>query len=140
MQETRLFPKENLTFVWGSGHVAGIINHPNKNKYWYKTNPNLKDNPQEWEKFKKKHVFYMVAALVTVGEKFGTTKVSGKRSRKRRFSTNRKSPGAYARKNANNRKCYIDMRAHLLLFLLTTLDYSLMKGAETAALEAINYA
>ncbi|MBF9003405.1 class I poly(R)-hydroxyalkanoic acid synthase [Vibrio nitrifigilis] len=37
------------TFVLGeSGHIAGIINHPDKNKYGFYINDNLTENPEEW--------------------------------------------------------------------------------------------
>ncbi|NVP00765.1 class I poly(R)-hydroxyalkanoic acid synthase, partial [Photobacterium damselae subsp. damselae] len=39
----------NKTFVLGaSGHVAGIVNPPNKNKYGYWANDNLDDSADEW--------------------------------------------------------------------------------------------
>ncbi|WP_341664356.1 class I poly(R)-hydroxyalkanoic acid synthase [Vibrio sp.] len=39
----------NKTFVLGeSGHIAGIINHPDKNKYGFWTNESLDDNADEW--------------------------------------------------------------------------------------------
>jgi polyhydroxyalkanoate synthase len=34
----------------GSGHVAGVINHPSKNKYGFLINPHLPDSGQEWLK------------------------------------------------------------------------------------------
>ncbi|WP_104400538.1 class I poly(R)-hydroxyalkanoic acid synthase [Vibrio penaeicida] len=39
----------NKTFVLGeSGHIAGIVNHPDKKKYGYWTNDNLDDTAEEW--------------------------------------------------------------------------------------------
>ncbi|MCK6263640.1 class I poly(R)-hydroxyalkanoic acid synthase [Vibrio sp. ZSDE26] len=39
----------NKTFVLGeSGHIAGIVNHPSKNKYGYWVNDNLDDSAEEW--------------------------------------------------------------------------------------------
>ncbi|CAM3820275.1 class I poly(R)-hydroxyalkanoic acid synthase [Vibrio aquimaris] len=39
----------NKTFVLGeSGHIAGIINHPDKNKYGFWTNESLDENADEW--------------------------------------------------------------------------------------------
>ncbi|ROV58457.1 class I poly(R)-hydroxyalkanoic acid synthase [Vibrio ponticus] len=39
----------NKTFVLGeSGHIAGIVNHPSKNKYGYWVNDNLEDSAEEW--------------------------------------------------------------------------------------------
>ncbi|MCL2914850.1 class I poly(R)-hydroxyalkanoic acid synthase [Shewanella corallii] len=40
----------NKTFVLGeSGHIAGIVNPPAKNKYGYWLNPNLPDSAEEWQ-------------------------------------------------------------------------------------------
>ncbi|MDA0120242.1 class I poly(R)-hydroxyalkanoic acid synthase [Vibrio sp. T11.5] len=39
----------NKTFVLGeSGHIAGIVNHPSKNKYGFWTNDSLDENADEW--------------------------------------------------------------------------------------------
>ncbi|MDN3611758.1 class I poly(R)-hydroxyalkanoic acid synthase [Vibrio ostreicida] len=39
----------NKTFVLGeSGHIAGIVNHPLKNKYGFWTNDNLDEKADEW--------------------------------------------------------------------------------------------
>ncbi|EGU47762.1 polyhydroxyalkanoic acid synthase [Vibrio ichthyoenteri ATCC 700023] len=39
----------NKTFVLGeSGHIAGIVNHPAKNKYGFWTNDSLDENADEW--------------------------------------------------------------------------------------------
>jgi polyhydroxyalkanoate synthase len=43
--------KGPVTFVLsGSGHIAGVINPPESNKYGYWTNNDLPDNPDEWLK------------------------------------------------------------------------------------------
>ncbi|MFA5040845.1 MAG: class I poly(R)-hydroxyalkanoic acid synthase [Bdellovibrionales bacterium] len=45
---TRLY-KGPVTFVLsGSGHIAGVINPPEANKYGYWTNNKIADNPDEW--------------------------------------------------------------------------------------------
>lgn len=39
----------NKVFVLGqSGHIAGIVNHPDKNKYGYWVNDSLEENADEW--------------------------------------------------------------------------------------------
>ncbi len=39
----------NKVFVLGqSGHIAGIVNHPDKNKYGYWINDSLEENADEW--------------------------------------------------------------------------------------------
>jgi polyhydroxyalkanoate synthase len=44
-----LLPKGPVTFVLGgSGHIAGIVNPPHKNKYGYWTNSELPDNHEDW--------------------------------------------------------------------------------------------
>lgn len=39
----------------GSGHIAGIINPPQKNKYHYQINDNLMPNAQAWQDSAQKH-------------------------------------------------------------------------------------
>ncbi|NYS61033.1 class I poly(R)-hydroxyalkanoic acid synthase [Vreelandella salicampi] len=44
-----LLPKGPVTFVLGgSGHIAGIVNPPHKNKYGYWTNSELPDTHEAW--------------------------------------------------------------------------------------------
>ncbi len=39
----------------GSGHIAGVINHPDAKKYQYWTNPNLKGAIEDWTAFASEH-------------------------------------------------------------------------------------
>ncbi len=39
----------------GSGHIAGVINHPDAHKYQYWTNPNLKGGVEDWLAFAHEH-------------------------------------------------------------------------------------
>ncbi|HEX7952289.1 MAG TPA: class I poly(R)-hydroxyalkanoic acid synthase [Burkholderiales bacterium] len=39
----------------GSGHIAGIVNPPAANKYWYWTNDKLRDTADEWLSSAEKH-------------------------------------------------------------------------------------
>ena len=41
--------------VAGSGHIAGVINHPDSKKYQYWTNPNLKGAVEDWFAFAAEH-------------------------------------------------------------------------------------
>ncbi|MDR2646164.1 MAG: alpha/beta fold hydrolase [Holosporaceae bacterium] len=44
----KLFSGSIRFVLGGSGHVAGVINHPGKNKYCYWTNPKNVDTADEW--------------------------------------------------------------------------------------------
>lgn len=41
--------------IAGSGHIAGVINHPTAKKYQYWTNPNLKGALEDWQAFSVEH-------------------------------------------------------------------------------------
>lgn len=45
---THLMSGDVKFVLGGSGHIAGIINPPAKNKYCYWTNPKLADEPEAW--------------------------------------------------------------------------------------------
>lgn len=47
--------KQKIFVLSASGHVAGIVNHPSKNKYTYWVNKKLKDSPNEWFFESKQH-------------------------------------------------------------------------------------
>lgn len=39
----------------GSGHIAGVVNHPNKKKYHYSTNSELPDTVEQWMENAERH-------------------------------------------------------------------------------------
>lgn len=52
---THLFGGEINFIVAGSGHIAGVINHPDANKYQYWTNPDLPESVDEWFEGAQEH-------------------------------------------------------------------------------------
>lgn len=46
---TQLFSGERTFVLGGSGHIAGIVNPPDANKYCYWTNNELPDDPLSWK-------------------------------------------------------------------------------------------
>lgn len=59
----------------GSGHVAGVINPPSKNKYGFWTNPSLSDIAQEWFEAATKHEGSWWPAWHGWVESFGDEKI-----------------------------------------------------------------
>ncbi|MCQ8185264.1 PHA/PHB synthase family protein [Parvularcula maris] len=48
-RSARLFGGDDVTYMLaGSGHIAGVINHPDKKKYHYRINDQLPGSLQEW--------------------------------------------------------------------------------------------
>jgi polyhydroxyalkanoate synthase len=45
----KLFGGEKTYIMAGSGHIAGVINHPDAKKYQYWTNPELPPTLEEWQ-------------------------------------------------------------------------------------------
>jgi poly[(R)-3-hydroxyalkanoate] polymerase subunit PhaC len=52
---TKLFGGEINFMIAGSGHIAGVINHPDAGKYMYWTNPDLPDTVDEWWENAEEH-------------------------------------------------------------------------------------
>jgi polyhydroxyalkanoate synthase len=52
---TQIYSGKIRFVLSASGHVAGVVNHPSKEKYCYWTNDRLPNNPDEWLKEAKEH-------------------------------------------------------------------------------------
>ena len=64
----RLMPAQLMSgparfVLGGSGHIAGIINRPLKNKYHYWTNDRLTEDPADWLQAAQAQRGLMVAGL-----------------------------------------------------------------------------
>lgn len=47
-EATQVYKGKNKFVLSGSGHVAGVVNHPSRNKYSYFTNNETPSSPQAW--------------------------------------------------------------------------------------------
>lgn len=56
-RSARLFGGKVTYVLAGSGHIAGVINHPDKKKYHYRTNSNLPDTVDEWMAHAQQHPY-----------------------------------------------------------------------------------
>ncbi|MEN1728749.1 MAG: class I poly(R)-hydroxyalkanoic acid synthase [Pseudomonadota bacterium] len=45
---SKLYSGDVTFMLAGSGHIAGVVNHPDANKYGYWTNDELPDDPEDW--------------------------------------------------------------------------------------------
>lgn len=52
---TQIYRGKMEFILSGSGHIAGIVNHPDAQKYQYWTNGQLVKNPEDWFKGAKEH-------------------------------------------------------------------------------------
>ncbi|HEX9788887.1 MAG TPA: class I poly(R)-hydroxyalkanoic acid synthase, partial [Candidatus Binatia bacterium] len=54
-RSARLFGGHVTYMLAGSGHIAGVINHPSKHKYHHSTNEGLPATLEEWKKDAVRH-------------------------------------------------------------------------------------
>jgi len=52
----RLLSGDKTFVLGGSGHIAGVVNPPEKNKYYYYTNSSIHKNPDAFLKGAEKHL------------------------------------------------------------------------------------
>ena len=54
-RSAKLFAGDVRYMLAGSGHIAGVINHPDKQKYHYSTNDKLPETLEEWKESAERH-------------------------------------------------------------------------------------
>jgi polyhydroxyalkanoate synthase subunit PhaC len=80
----------------GSGHIAGIVNPPSANKYWYWTNENLRNNADEWLATAAKHDGSWWNDWGRWIAAFGGEKVPARKPGDRELKVIEDAPGTYA--------------------------------------------
>jgi polyhydroxyalkanoate synthase subunit PhaC len=88
-----------LTFVLGgSGHIAGIVNHPSKNKYCYYTNNNVSHDPDTWLKNATEHSGSWWPHWENWLRKYSGKKIAVRRQmKKNKLSVLEDAPGSYVK-------------------------------------------
>jgi polyhydroxyalkanoate synthase len=90
-----------VTFVLaGSGHIAGVINPPARNKYQYWTGPAPKGTYESWLKKAKEHPGSWWPHWQAWIEKLDKRRVPASRPGGKRFKTIEAAPGSYVRVKA----------------------------------------
>ncbi|MGE0251539.1 MAG: PHA/PHB synthase family protein [Dongiaceae bacterium] len=96
---TQLY-KGDVEFVLsGSGHIAGIVNHPDANKYQYWSNSKLAKTPDEWLRGAKETVGSWWPHWQKWVASYGATKVDAKERQpgKGKFKAIENAPGSYVK-------------------------------------------
>jgi len=90
--------KGDIRFVLsGSGHIAGAVNPPSKNKYGYCTNGKLPASPDEWLKNAKEHPGSWWPDWQEWQKKFAGTKVPARIPGGGKLKPIEDAPGSYVR-------------------------------------------
>jgi polyhydroxyalkanoate synthase len=82
----------------GSGHIAGIVNPPNANKYWYWTNAELSENADDWLAKAEKHPGSWWNDWGAWIARFGGEKVPARQPGKGPLAALEDAPGSYAKR------------------------------------------
>ncbi|UCH47469.1 MAG: class I poly(R)-hydroxyalkanoic acid synthase [Betaproteobacteria bacterium] len=92
----KLFKGPVKFVLGGSGHIAGIVNPPKSNKYWYWTNPSLADDADGWlEAAEKNPGSWWNDWLDWIAE-FGGKKVPARKPGDAGLKALEDAPGSYA--------------------------------------------
>ena len=93
----KLFGGPKTYIMAGSGHIAGVINHPAAKKYQYWTNPELPETLEEWQAGATEHAgSWWPDWIDWLGEKSGG-KVKARNPAKGKLKPIEDAPGSYVR-------------------------------------------
>ena len=94
---TKLFRGPVRFVLGGSGHIAGIVNPPSANKYWYWTNEKLRDTADEWLATAQKHPGSWWTDWAQWIAGFGGEKVPARNPGEGGLGVIEDAPGSYAK-------------------------------------------
>jgi polyhydroxyalkanoate synthase len=92
----KLFSGPVKFVLGGSGHIAGIVNPPKSNKYWYWTNPSLDQDAEGWLDTADKHPGSWWSDWLDWIAKFGGKKVPARKPGDSGLKVLEDAPGSYA--------------------------------------------
>jgi polyhydroxyalkanoate synthase len=93
----KLFTAPVRFVLGGSGHIAGIVNPPAANKYFYWTSPRLPDDPEQWLKGASQHPGSWWVDWAGWIAQHGGDKVAERIPGKGRLKAIEDAPGAYVK-------------------------------------------
>ncbi|MDB5477629.1 MAG: class poly(R)-hydroxyalkanoic acid synthase [Alphaproteobacteria bacterium] len=84
----------------GSGHIAGVVNHPGKNKYHYWVNDKLPATPEEWLHETPRHEGSWWVHWAKWMARYGGAKVAARIPGKGKLKAIEDAPGSYVKVRA----------------------------------------
>jgi polyhydroxyalkanoate synthase len=93
---TKIFKKVKFVLS-GSGHVAGVVNHPSKGKYCYWENDELASNPQDWFAATNQVAGSWWPNWHDWQKQFAGKMITAKRPEKGKLKAKEAAPGSYVR-------------------------------------------
>ncbi|WP_119458849.1 class I poly(R)-hydroxyalkanoic acid synthase [Rhodospirillaceae bacterium SYSU D60014] len=97
---TQLYSGPVRFVLAGSGHIAGIVNPPEAEKYQYWTNDELPESPESWLKTATPHPGSWWPEWATWIARFGGGKVSARRPGDGKLAVIEDAPGSYVKVRA----------------------------------------
>ncbi|HUU71385.1 MAG TPA: class I poly(R)-hydroxyalkanoic acid synthase [Burkholderiales bacterium] len=93
----KLFKGPVKFVLGGSGHIAGIVNPPASNKYWYWTNPSLEQDADGWLSTAEKHPGSWWTDWRDWVSRFGGDKVPARKPGGGKLKVLEDAPGSFAK-------------------------------------------
>jgi polyhydroxyalkanoate synthase len=93
----KLFKGPVKFVLGGSGHIAGIVNPPASNKYWYWTNPSLEEDADGWLRAAEKHNGSWWTDWRDWVARFGGDKVPARKPGAGKLKVLEDAPGSFAK-------------------------------------------
>jgi len=93
----KLFKGPVKFVLGGSGHIAGIVNPPASNKYWYWTNPSLEEDADGWLSAAEKHPGSWWTDWRDWIARFGGDKVPARKPGDGKLKVLEDAPGGFAK-------------------------------------------
>ena len=99
-RSAKMFGGETTFMLAGSGHIAGVINHPDNKKYHYSTNENLPDTVEKWQEDAIRHDHSWWPYWIKWLNKRSPGKVATRQPGDGKLKAVEDAPGSYVKKRA----------------------------------------
>ncbi|MGV6800464.1 MAG: class I poly(R)-hydroxyalkanoic acid synthase [bacterium] len=94
-RSARLFGGKVEFMLAGSGHIAGVVNHPDKQKYHYSTNNDLPDKFEDWAAEAQRHEYSWWPYWIKWLNKQSRAQVTARKPGSGKLKALEQAPGSY---------------------------------------------